>query len=293
MKNIEDLDHMLKSGMDNFHPTPPDVWTHIAQQIQATPSLVEVPGKSIWNSVQQASLLVKSGIFMTATAMLSALVVLYYSQKEHVANLTSPSANLSELVREATPTQDAQIATNESVSASVKLSDKNNNIASSVNKELSQLHTEPNIEMPEASPESPVNKITTSTSSQLPTSNNLPPVTKIPLTEDFEGEEKSDEPESTTHFDKPHFGNVFSPDGDGKNDKWEIIMEEPTYYHLRIFDRGGKLVFESEELATQWAGTLLKTGQACEGGTYAFQLEYQYTNQNKVQIIRGMVTLIR
>lgn len=291
MKNIEDLDHILKSGMDNFHPTPPDVWTHIAQQIQATPNLVEMPGKSILNSVQQASLLVKSGIFMSATAMLSAIVILYYSQKENVANLTSPSATPPELVREATPTQDAPKETKESISASVTLSHKNNNITSSVNKEISPLHIEPNIEMPEVSPESPVNKI--ATSSQLPTSNNLPPVTKIPLTEDFDGEEKSDEPESTPHFDKPHFGNVFSPDGDGKNDKWEIIMEEPTYYQLRIFDRSGKLVFESEELATQWAGTLLKTGQACEGGTYAFQLEYQYTNQNKVQIIRGMVTLIR
>lgn len=291
MKNIEDLDHMLKSGMDNFHPTPPDVWTHIAQQIQTTPSLVEVPGKSMWQSVQQASLLVKSGIFMTVTVMLSALVVLYYSQKEHVANLTSPSTTLPELARGETPTQDTPTAIKEPISALVKLSDKWNNKTSSVNKELSQLHAEPSIEMPEAILESPVNKI--GNSGQLPPSNHLPPVTKIPLTENFDGEEKSDEPESTPHFDKPHFGNVFSPDGDGKNDKWEIIMEEPTYYHLRIFDRGGKLVFESEELATQWAGTLLKTGQACEGGTYAFQLEYQYTNQNKVQIIRGMVTLIR
>jgi D-3-phosphoglycerate dehydrogenase len=73
LKNIEELDVLLKNGMEGFSPTPPDVWSQIAQQVQPVPN----PGaQSIWQSVQQASVWVKSAVFLGVTAVVSTVVVL-------------------------------------------------------------------------------------------------------------------------------------------------------------------------------------------------------------------------
>ncbi|MEQ8715374.1 MAG: PKD domain-containing protein [Cyclobacteriaceae bacterium] len=46
--------------------------------------------------------------------------------------------------------------------------------------------------------------------------------------------------------------NAFSPNGDGKNDFFEIISEQS--YPLQIADRTGKLVFESSNYTNTWSG---------------------------------------
>ncbi|MCA1764183.1 MAG: gliding motility-associated C-terminal domain-containing protein [Flavobacteriales bacterium] len=39
--------------------------------------------------------------------------------------------------------------------------------------------------------------------------------------------------------------NVFTPNGDGQNDNWQIFLEQPLYYELVIYNRWGRKVFET------------------------------------------------
>ncbi len=52
--------------------------------------------------------------------------------------------------------------------------------------------------------------------------------------------------------------NAFSPNGDGKNDFFEILSEQS--YPLEIVDRTGKIVFESASYANTWNGADLPAG---------------------------------
>jgi gliding motility-associated-like protein len=86
--------------------------------------------------------------------------------------------------------------------------------------------------------------------------------------------------------------NVFSPNGDGKNDYFDIIANGYTGYHLVIFDRWGLKMFESFENTNLWNGLINNTGGKAPDGTYYyifFGIDYsgdQYSTH-------GFLTLIR
>ena len=49
--------------------------------------------------------------------------------------------------------------------------------------------------------------------------------------------------------------NSFSPDGDGINDFYNLQIETSTEYTLSIYDRFGKSIFETNDMAVDWDGT--------------------------------------
>ena len=63
--------------------------------------------------------------------------------------------------------------------------------------------------------------------------------------------------------------NCFTPNGDGKNDTFGAEAIATYYYHLLIFNRMGKVVFETYDLNQKW------TGLNAPIGTYAYWIEYQ------------------
>ena len=86
-----------------------------------------------------------------------------------------------------------------------------------------------------------------------------------------------------------NFPNVFSPNGDGINDKWEL-KQLSAYVNARveIFDRAGTKVFSlSKGYNKAWDGTY--NGKPVPAGTYYYIIE---PNQNST-IIKGWVTIIR
>lgn len=71
---------------------------------------------------------------------------------------------------------------------------------------------------------------------------------------------------------KVYVPNAFSPNGDGANDVFRPYLQfgAPLAYELRVFDRWGGLVFESQDYNTGWDG--MRLSEPMNVGAYAYQL---------------------
>ena len=65
-----------------------------------------------------------------------------------------------------------------------------------------------------------------------------------------------------------NFGKVFSPNGDGFNDKFEIVCERISTFDIIIYNRWGNEMFISNNINISWDGT--KGGNEAPEGTYYF-----------------------
>ncbi len=65
------------------------------------------------------------------------------------------------------------------------------------------------------------------------------------------------------------YSNIFSPNGDGYNDKFIIIADGATDYHLIIFNRWGQELFETVQQNNGWDG-YDSSGNKVPDGTYYF-----------------------
>ncbi|MBI2966919.1 MAG: gliding motility-associated C-terminal domain-containing protein [Bacteroidetes bacterium] len=92
--------------------------------------------------------------------------------------------------------------------------------------------------------------------------------------------------------DKISIPNGISPNGDGKNDLWEIPLL--NYYpdvSVEVYNRWGELIFESpkgDRYANKFTGTY--KGKALPAGTYYFIINFGVEN---VKPITGPVTILR
>jgi hypothetical protein len=85
--------------------------------------------------------------------------------------------------------------------------------------------------------------------------------------------------------------NVFSPNGDGKNDVFTIRLgKDATGMDMVIFDRWGKQVYQTNSLANGWNGTY--DGKDAEVGVYQYLIKVKYRD-NSVMTYKGDVTLLR
>jgi gliding motility-associated-like protein len=66
---------------------------------------------------------------------------------------------------------------------------------------------------------------------------------------------------------------AFTPNGDGINDTFGISGEAVKTFDMRIYDRWGELLFESENASTQWDGNY--KGKKVPQGVYVYQLSAQ------------------
>jgi gliding motility-associated-like protein len=85
--------------------------------------------------------------------------------------------------------------------------------------------------------------------------------------------------------------NAFSPNGDGQNDIFRFYAANDliSLKSFRIFDRWGKEMFYTQEMADGWNGTY--KGEACENGVYFYFIEYAIGS--KAYTYKGDVTLLR
>ncbi len=86
---------------------------------------------------------------------------------------------------------------------------------------------------------------------------------------------------------------AFTPNGDGKNDKFHLIERCPlSEYYIRIFNRWGELVFLSDNINYSWDA--IQMGKPVEPGTYYYMIEFlaNITGATHV-ILKGEVLVIR
>lgn len=83
----------------------------------------------------------------------------------------------------------------------------------------------------------------------------------------------------------------FSPNGDGKNDKFTPFpVGMKSYNYFRVFNRWGQLVFSTKTLNEGWDGRFSGAEQA--SGVYVWMIE-GLTRDNRVVTKKGTVMLIR
>ena len=83
--------------------------------------------------------------------------------------------------------------------------------------------------------------------------------------------------------------NTITPNGDGDNDTFYI--ENITRYpdnHLTIFNRWGRVIYETNGYKNQWSGT--HNGKEVPLGTYYYVLNL---NDEGKQIFKGSVSVLR
>ncbi|MFM9019740.1 MAG: gliding motility-associated C-terminal domain-containing protein, partial [Sediminibacterium sp.] len=86
----------------------------------------------------------------------------------------------------------------------------------------------------------------------------------------------------------PKVPNVFSPNGDGIYDTWQIqYLTDYPNCRVQVFNRAGQLIFQSVGYSTPWDGTW--KGQPLPIGTYYYIIQPGLGTE----IIRGAITLIR
>jgi gliding motility-associated-like protein len=85
---------------------------------------------------------------------------------------------------------------------------------------------------------------------------------------------------------------IFTPDGDGKNDYYVVKIENYEYFSIRIFDKENGLVFEAQNPNIQWDGRIQASGMECPNGEYIAKLSYKLIGKNP--ILKNLkITLIR
>jgi len=89
--------------------------------------------------------------------------------------------------------------------------------------------------------------------------------------------------------------NAFTPNGNGNNDVFKPmtrgLLSDVNNYHLMIFDRWGKLLFESYDIDEGWDGTFKNKEMPL--GVYVWQLSYKSNKDTEDKTLRGHVTLVR
>jgi gliding motility-associated-like protein len=84
--------------------------------------------------------------------------------------------------------------------------------------------------------------------------------------------------------------NVFTPNGDGYNDDFNIHASGIAQYYLQVFNRWGVLLFESSNPNVKWDGKTM-AGENCADGTYYYILSAKSDAKDYSQ--HGFVTLLR
>ncbi|MCW3125000.1 MAG: hypothetical protein JWO03_658 [Bacteroidetes bacterium] len=84
--------------------------------------------------------------------------------------------------------------------------------------------------------------------------------------------------------------NAFTPNGDGVNDIFLGSGKGVRSYDLKIFNRWGEIVFESDQLSIGWDGYY--RGALQPPGVYVYEVNVSLLN-NKTHLYKGSVTLIR
>ena len=95
---------------------------------------------------------------------------------------------------------------------------------------------------------------------------------------------------------EPFIPNVFTPNGDGTNDVFEVYNScELTNFSMIIFDRWGGFVFKAEDIPANqgsygWDGTY--RGERVEPAVFVYYVEIEFTD-GFVEIVSGDVTVLR
>ena len=87
--------------------------------------------------------------------------------------------------------------------------------------------------------------------------------------------------------------NAFTPDQDGRNDAWSMVCSDAVKaFELHIFDRWGKLVFETTDKEDVWIGDVAGGTHFAANGIYFYRSVLRCENY-EFRSLEGSIALIR
>ena len=84
--------------------------------------------------------------------------------------------------------------------------------------------------------------------------------------------------------------NVFSPNGDGKNDVLYVRSQILEEFYFAVYSRWGQKVYETRSLTEGWDGTF--QGKPCQNGVYDYYFKGTCIG-GQTSELKGNVTLVR
>ncbi|MDA9563821.1 gliding motility-associated C-terminal domain-containing protein [Flavobacteriales bacterium] len=84
--------------------------------------------------------------------------------------------------------------------------------------------------------------------------------------------------------------NAFTPNGDGLNDTFGALGHGAKEYHMEVFNKWGELIFESDDMGTQWNGTF--QGEKVLPGTYIYSINATSYYNKDVQR-QGSISIVK
>ena len=90
---------------------------------------------------------------------------------------------------------------------------------------------------------------------------------------------------------KVYIPNAFSPDGDGINDRFNIVADAIEDYRLEVYDRWGELVFTSFDIKDQWDGYF--KGKLAATDAYVYVVHVTGANGENPSMYKGTVSLLK
>jgi len=85
---------------------------------------------------------------------------------------------------------------------------------------------------------------------------------------------------------------AFTPNGDGVNDVFKIQEKGIVSWDMQIYDRWGKLVWQTNEVTDSWDGTHITTGMEVQQGAYTYTINLEWYRGVTFSRV-GTITLIR
>lgn len=83
---------------------------------------------------------------------------------------------------------------------------------------------------------------------------------------------------------------AFSPNADGKNDRFDVITGDLQSYHMEVYNRWGQAVFYTSIIGHSWDGTF--NGIQCDADTYYYYVKLKCAKGEEI-FRKGDVTLLR
>jgi gliding motility-associated-like protein len=300
LDNNSNIDELLREGMANFEPTPPaDAWDFIQSQVQPMAPSNPGLGEKLVSGIKQMGIVSKVALVLAVPVIAA---VSYFGLNQTPINKTIEK----QVLVQTEPTEAKEIEKNQNIVESKKSVDEHLKVPvkgktpGESKKEKVDLGADviPEIEVPVKVDEKDVIENLPKTIEKKSQSADIKKTERekkkveddIPITKP-NAIETEKEPE--LRHEEPVLPNAFSPNGDERNDLFEIQIETTNFYHIRIYDKKGQLVFDNDQANVFWNGLNFKSGMECEAGVYTYIFDYQFEKTGKIETKRGFINLLR
>lgn len=310
---MNNLDKILKEKMSDFAPDAPNVWAGIEQGVQANQVVQATKmGKTLFGSKLAFTVAKIVAIALVPTAIIS---YNYFTTDTNKTNIEKPVqeivANQEQIAlseSNSVGNERGQLTKYKEIESSKKLDKESNSTFSkkTLKKEQSSTGEDNSTSIKDNVPSTTPHTVDKKVNQEVVSSvvKHEKPVS-TPIENSTKQSNFFDENESTEENKEikgeqnrgidilTKMPTAFSPDNDGVNDKYVVLIEGEKFYNLKIYTMQEELLFESNDKSNLWDGINPKNGQICNSGTYVGVLVYKSTEDVNFRTKRAIIKLVR